>query len=691
MKTRRQPTAIRPRPGLRRLSPPRPRAGWRATSAAVLIGALLSAGLQAAGTLKPASAAHTPIQIQDHSVQVVINNGFAITRVTQTFSNPNDATLEALYTFPLPKSSTLSEVTIQIGERVIQGEVLPRADAEQAYEEEKNAGNEAGLATKEGYKHLQFKVAPLRPREPVVVTFVYYQQLILDTGIARYVYPLEEGGTDDPAALSFWQRNDKVEGAFSFDLELKSAWPVADARVAGGSVSGTTEKVDASHWRAKIAGQAVNLNRDVVFYYRLEDNLPGRVELLAYRADASQPGTFMLVVTPGLDLKPLTQGADYTFVLDTSGSMDGGKLGTLADGVAKVLGQMQPADRFRVVTFSSSASLLTRGWESATPENAQGAIAKVKALRANGSTNLYDGLRLALADLDDDRASSIVLVTDGVTNTGEVSPAAFHKLMKQYDVRVFGFLIGNSANWPLMRVVCAASGGFYAGVSNCDDIIGQILLAKSKMLYECLHDATLRVHGVEVKEMTDGALGKVYRGQQLVFLGRYTNPGTATVELKARLTGEDKVYRTTFDFPAVDTTNPELERLWALDRVEEIERQRDLGMLPESEATAPLRDLGVKYQLVTDETAMVVLSDESFAKRGIERRNRDRLVVEHAAQSQRAAQPPPNRRVDSGKPAFNLPTPSVGGGGAIDPITGIVTLMLAAGAAVELLRERRRR
>ena len=82
----------------------------------------------------------------------------------------------------------------------------------------------------------------------------------------------------------------------------------------------------------------------------------------------------------------------------------------------------------------------------------------------------------------------MVLVTDGVTNAGIVDPVEFHKLMKSHDIRVFGFLLGNSANWPLMRTICESSGGFYAGVSNDDDLVGQILLAKSKVAYEALHD-----------------------------------------------------------------------------------------------------------------------------------------------------------------------------------------------------------
>jgi Ca-activated chloride channel family protein len=245
------------------------------------------------------------------------------------------------------------------------------------------------------------------------------------------------------------------------------------------------------HYQVRIEREGAQLDRDLVFYYRLQDGLPGRVEVVPYRADESKPGTFMMVVTPGLDLQPITGGADYVFVLDVSGSM-AGKIQTLAHGVGKALGELDPNDRYRIVTFQSSASELTRGWTAVTEDNVRHSIREVEGLGAGGSTNLYAGLTRALRDLDADRATSVVLVTDAVTNTGIVDPRRFHELMKQYDVRVFGFLMGNSANWPLMRLVCDASGGFYAPISNADDVIGQLMLAKSKITHEALHDAEFK-------------------------------------------------------------------------------------------------------------------------------------------------------------------------------------------------------
>lgn len=669
------------------------------TGAALLSG-VLSGAAAAAGILTPLGSYEKPVQILDHHVDVIINNGFARTEVIQTFFNPNDVDLEAIYAFPVPRSASLSEFAIYVGEYEIQGEVLPKQKARTVYEEERDRGHDAGLAEKNSYQRFEFFVSPVRAQDQIRVRFVYYQPIEIDTGIGRYVYPLAEGGTDEQA-LQFWTTNDVVEGNLSIALELKSAWPVTEVRAPGFEGDAGVQQLAEGHYKLLVDRPDAQLNRDFVFYYKLADDLPGRLEMIAYRADPKGPGTFMMVLTPGLDLQPVTRGSDYVFILDISGSMEGGKIQALAQGVSQAVGELNAEDRYRIITFNNQADELTRGWVSATPQNVQRSIQKVEALRAGGSTNMYDGLELGLRSLDDDRVTSILLVTDAVTNTGVIEPAAFHELMRKYDVRVFGFLVGNSANWPLMRAVCDASGGFFARVSASDDLIGQILLAKSKITHECLHDARLKIGGVKVWGTTGEAIGKIYRGQQLVIFGRYEKPGTVRVELDATLSGADQTYATTVELPELDTLHPELERLWALDRIEDMQWKMDAGLMSPGEAEQIITSLGVDYQIVTDYTSMVVLNDEAFAERGIERRNKQRVAGERQAQAGRSTQPVRSYRVDQAQPMFNRPAPSVrrssgssggggGGGGAIDPITGAIAIGLGAMSLAAVGRNRRR-
>ena len=661
-----------------------------AVLAMLLFPGVTTGGLRAAGTLTPVGASHAPVQIREHQVNVTINNGFAQTEVLQTFHNPNNTDIEAVYAFPVPKSASLSEVTIQTGEKTLHGEVLRKAEADTIYKEEQAKGNDAGLASKNGFQNFEFRVSPVRASSEVQLRFVYYQPLEIDTGVGRYLYPLEEGGTDDFAS-SFWQpQNAQVEGRLSINVELKSAWPVEDLRSPGNEDAANIQKLDTGHWRLALERPQARLARDFVLYYRLAADLPGRVEIVPYRASPDKPGTFMAIVTPGIDLQPVS-ASDYVFVLDKSGSMHG-KIATLASAIVKVLGKMNPDDRFRIITFNQDAREIFP-LSAATPENVARAISTVQSLQADGSTNIHAGLKMGLENLDADRATSIILVTDGVTNTGIVDPRAFYSLLKKNDIRFFGFLMGNSSNWPLMRVMGEATGGFYAAVSNDDDIAGQILLAKSKVLHESLHHATFKFKGGATSGLTGELPKKIYRGEQLVLFGRYDKAGPATLTLNAKLTGEDKTYTTNFNFPEVDTANPELERLWALAQIEQIELLENIGQMPPSETKDAIADLGEQYQLVTDHTSMVLLDDATHAARGIDRRNQKRVSIERAAQSVRSQQPATNYQVDAQQPTYTSPAPHIshpkGGGGALEARDAVLMALFVLLALVLPLYRRK--
>ena len=151
----------------------------------------------------------------------------------------------------------------------------------------------------------------MRANAELSLRFVYYQALEIDSGVGRSVYPLEDGGTDH-AAKNVWTTPPPVEGAFSLNLELKSAALVGDIRVPGLETVALTQKFTDGRYKVILDRPGAKLDRDFVFYYRLADHLPGRVEVIPYRAAKDRPGTFMLIVTPGIDLKPLAHGADYS-------------------------------------------------------------------------------------------------------------------------------------------------------------------------------------------------------------------------------------------------------------------------------------------------------------------------------------------------------------------------------------------
>ncbi len=673
----------------------------------LLAAATLFTGMtQAAGLLTPSDGSLPALEIRDHRVDVVIEDGYAITTVEQVFTNPHSRDLEAHYSFPVPEKGSVVELTLWIDGKPVTGEVLERQEARRVYEEEKAAGRDAGITEKDSYKTFETRVAPVRAGQDTRVRLVYIQPAQVDTGIGRYVYPLEEGGVDEDK-LAFWTANEQVTGTFSFDIHIKSTYPVDAVRMpnqpqaqvqqqgegewqlhlgqrpaatAGASLQADEEELEQGNTLPAPllanSTSAFSLNQDLVVYWRHKAGLPGSVDLVAHKPEGANRGTFMMVVTPGDDLKPIQEGKDWVFVIDISGSMQG-KFATLADGVERALHKIRPADRFRIVLFNSGARELTSGFENATPEAVAHYSRTLAAIQPNQGTNMYAGIKQGIQSLDADRTSALVLVTDGVANVGETRQRQFVDLIKKKDIRLFTFVLGNSVNRPLLEALTRASGGFAISISNSDDIVGQLLAVSSKMTHEALHGVKIKIDGVKTADLTPAKIGSLYRGQQLVIFGHYWGDGVANVKLSGRISGQPQEYRTQFAFPARAEENPEIERLWAYASIQEsMQEINDFG--EQADLKQAVVDLGVEYGLVTDYTAMVVLRDEVFDSRGIKRSNQARLAVEQAAQQQRAQRPAMSRRVDSQQPMSSSKRPSYSrsGGGALDAWSLLLLLPL---------------
>ena len=644
----------------------------RALAIFVLVFSLFSLSSQAtaAGLLTPRQSHLQTPDILSQDVKVTIENGYAITQIDQVFFNPNVDDIEAIYSFPVPEKAAVGEFTYWIDGQPITGEVVEAARAKQIYETEKASGNETAIVEKNSFLAFESSVYPVRGQQRVQIRLVYIQPVHLDSAVGHYVYPLEEGGTDE-AQEAFWQFNNSVKETFSFHLTLRSGFPLNDVRLPGHSAAVIT-KVNDQEWTVEMSSGARNvadtepaghgeaqstphshsafsLDKDIVLYWRLAPNLPGAVDLVTYHEPGSSQGTFMLSLTPGDDLEKIQSGRDWVFVLDFSGSMQG-KYATLIDGMQRALSQLPVDDRFRIFLFNQSAWEVTNGFTNVDSQNIQRYSDKLFSLHPDGSTNLYAGLKQGLNALDSDRVSGIVLVTDGVANVGVTEKKAFLKLLEDKDVRLFTMIMGNGANRPLLNGMTRMSQGFAMNVSNGDDVYGKVLLAAGKLSHTALRDIELDIRGVRTSNVTPTIIGSLYHGQQLTILGKYfvdQQDETATMKLRGKI-GDRKVdYDARLRFTANDVRHPELERLWAYATVEHLQGKLDyLG--DNLDTRQALVEVAIDNSLVTNHTSMIVVRDDRFKQYNIERSNRERVKKENSARQERANQPVSNNQQQAG-------------------------------------------
>jgi Ca-activated chloride channel family protein len=468
----------------------------------------------AAGLLTPADGSLPALDLREHHVAVVIEDGYAITTVEQVFHNPHAQDLEAIYSFPVPERGAVAEFAMWIDGKPVIGEVAEKKRAREIYEQEKAAGREAGVTEKDSYKTFDIRVAPVRAGQDQRVKLTYLQPAHVDTGIGRYVYPLEEGGVDEEK-LAFWTANEKVSQRFSFDLRIRSAYPV-DAVRAASHPQAVVQQVGAGEWSVKLdsAASAQPLAGDKEGGQQAREPPAGGCRVHANRTwwywrhqptgsvDFAQPDAggrhLHAVVTRARTSSPSPRAADWVFSSTCPAGCRASL--TLADGEAGP-GKMRPEDRFRIVVANSSREL-TSGFVNATPEAVRQWSDQVAAIRPEGGTNLFAGMQQGLGSLQSDRTSAVVLVTDGVANVGETEHRKFIELVRSRDVRLFTFIMGNSANRPLLEPMTRASGGFAISVSNSDDIVGQLLTATGKLTHEALHGVKLEISGIKTAELT---------------------------------------------------------------------------------------------------------------------------------------------------------------------------------------------
>ncbi|HYG35354.1 MAG TPA: VIT domain-containing protein, partial [Clostridia bacterium] len=142
---------------------------------------------QAAGLLVADGGFGGVLEVKEHAVQVTINNGIAVTKVTQVFHNTEKRQVEALYTFPVPRGGSVANFSMWINGKEMVGEVVEKQRAREIYNSYKQRRVDPGLLEQVDYRTFEMRIFPVAPRGEQRVQVVYYQELDFDHNVATYV------------------------------------------------------------------------------------------------------------------------------------------------------------------------------------------------------------------------------------------------------------------------------------------------------------------------------------------------------------------------------------------------------------------------------------------------------------------------------------------------------------------------
>ena len=83
----------------------------------------------------PDRVAGSPFLLKQTDVRATVTGPVAHVEVTQSWENPNTFAVDGLYIFPLPENAAVNNMSLRIGERLIQGRMHRREEARAIYEQ----------------------------------------------------------------------------------------------------------------------------------------------------------------------------------------------------------------------------------------------------------------------------------------------------------------------------------------------------------------------------------------------------------------------------------------------------------------------------------------------------------------------------------------------------------------------------
>ena len=559
-------------------------------------------------------------------VHMDVTGMVARVQVIQRFANPTAQWREGVYVFPLPDQAAVDHLTMRVGERVIEGQIKERTEARRTYENAKAEGRKTTLLEQERPNMFTTSVANIGPGEEIVVALEYEETLRYGDGAFRLRFPLAitpryiPGAATEAEAMGIgWSQvtaqvpdADRITPPFvpardghanpvSITIDMNAGFPLA--KVASSYHAIDVEERPGNRYRIVLGDGPVPAARDFELVWTPD---VGSAQGAALFTETLGGKTYALLMT----LPPTLADADtprapreITYIVDTSGSMEGVSIAQARDALSMALDRLQAGDRFNVIEFNStSTSLFTAPmpFDATTQAQAKRFVAK---LRARGGTEMLPALAAALdGPPESELMRQVVFLTDGAVGNEDAILRLLHD--KLGDRRLFTIGIGPSPNTFFLTKAAQFGRGTFT-------FIGDVREVRQKMtdLFRKLESPALTDITVDWPGGTDAWPRRVpdlYAGEPVVVTAQFP---AGTLQGNVLISGSRAGQKWQAVLPMQDgATEAGVAVLWARAKIDAL---MDAGRQGPPEREPDIRnavlDVALTHHLISKYTSLVAV------------------------------------------------------------------------------------
>jgi Ca-activated chloride channel family protein len=535
-----------------------------------------------------------PLLRVDAKVELVAE--MAQVELTQVYRNETEKPLEAMYRMPLPADAAVTRFTATLGDRTVVGVVEEKEKAVAAYRKAIKKGDSAFLLSGTGGDVFDVAVGNLAPGETCEIAIRYIQTVPWTDGEYRFLLPtvLAPRYNPDGCAVDNQPFLGEADYRLHLDATIRGAGEVLKVKSPSHAIR---PMFDDGACRVELKSESF-LDSDLVLLYRVaaEDRRAVRV--------SGETGSFVYArFSVGEDVGPT--GAvprEYSFVVDTSGSMSGQKLEQAVRAVSLCLRSLVKGDTFEIVAFGSTHVNLfgtPEAYNSKTLAKAERFLANIPEL---GGTEILAPLKELFTRSGKGGLERMVyLFTDG--QVGNESQVIDLVRKNARGMRFFPFGIDTAVNKAFIDGLAEAGGGLPEYIYPGEAIEDKVMRQFARAATPCVEDLRL--------ETVSGGTAEAFPQANVVGFPKVLFAGeSATVVLRMPegLLPERLLLKGTLDggpfctdlelVPVEDGGT--VARWWARGRIREMEQRN----APEDRKG--IVALSTKFGVLSDSTAFVM-------------------------------------------------------------------------------------
>ena len=524
------------------------------------------------------AGAGTFLQLISSDIDVIVNDQIATVTLTAQFRNNTDNDTKLKFGFPMTETASAISLNWFNNGAWYEADFAPEA---QDTTLPGGGGNapfiDPDLKNYLGENPLYFDLEQYVPVDSVIIFKLVYVDLL--------PYAFNKVEFWFPNRYDLIQSEAIADQSFRFSLFSQRSIELVELS----SHSGASVQNSGNSALVEYSAQNTIPSTDYLLEYTLNADELGIFPFSTYLVDSSMvcddfgQGFFAFIVEPDPSENTSVIDKAFTLIIDKSGSMSGDKMQQAKDAAKFIVNNLNIGDKFNLVVFDNNIISFKPDHVDYNLNTKGEALNFINQLNAGGSTNISGAFSEAIPDFagnSNEIANIIIFFTDGQATSGITTTEGIldhvQGLISSYDIQglsIFTFGVGSSVNKQLLTLLANSNLGLSFFLENSD------LQASISEFYLTIQNPVLLYPQMTftpdiIKETHPVQLPNLFKGQQLIVVGRYEEPTDVNIHFSGTAFGQPVAYD--YLVPLADTSVNGLQflpRLWAKQRMADLYQQ----------------------------------------------------------------------------------------------------------------------